>query len=109
MSLEYAIYFLLAFVLDAVIGAAFLWIGMKVVARFVGMMPGAEYCSYSELLIAVAAASVASLLPGIGWLASIIVLFVLLRKFTSAGVGEIIGMVLISRVAAIILLIPLLS
>ncbi|RLA52590.1 MAG: hypothetical protein DRR42_07170 [Gammaproteobacteria bacterium] len=98
--MEYALILLVYFAIDAVVGAAFLWVGMKITARFYGMLPGAIYCSYRELLIAIAAAAAASLLPYVGWLAAVIVLFYLLRKFTSAGAGELIMMVVVSRLAA---------
>ena len=41
MSLELIGAYTLAFTVDALVGAAFLWLGMKIVARFVGMPPGA--------------------------------------------------------------------
>ena len=108
MSLELIGAYTLAFAVDALVSAAFLWLGMKIVARFVGMPPGGVYCGYRELLVAVVAASGVSLIPKIGWVASIAVLFYLLKRFTSAGFGEILSMVLISRVVAILVLIPLL-
>ena len=106
-----ALILVVAFVLDVLVGALFLWIGMKVTARIVGMQPGASYCSFRHLFIVVACAAAAGLLPGaIGWIASFVVLFVLLRKFTDAGLWELLGMVVISRLAAALvgaLLLPL--
>lgn len=80
---------------------------MKIVARIVGMQPGADYCDYCELLIAVVCASAVSLIPKVGWIASVFVLFFLLRKFTSGSLSEILSMVPISRVAALLVMIPL--
>ncbi|MEM1262502.1 MAG: hypothetical protein AAGH76_08900 [Pseudomonadota bacterium] len=92
--------FALVFVLDALIGAAFLWIGMKITARLYGMQPGATYCDFKDIVIVVVAAAAAALLPGwIGFIASWVVLFALLKHFTDAEIGELLIMVIISRIA----------
>jgi hypothetical protein len=89
---------------DILVGAAFLWIGMKFTARVIaGMQSGASYCSWKEILLASAAAAVASLLPGIlGWILGWIVLFALLMRFTGGTFIEVATIVFFSRVAAII-------
>jgi hypothetical protein len=89
---------------DILVGAAFLWIGMKFTARVVaGMQPGASYCSWKEILLASIAAALVSLLPGVvGWILSWVVLFALLIRFTGGTFTEVAIIVFFSRVAAII-------
>jgi hypothetical protein len=88
---------------DVLFGAAFLWLGMKFTARVIaGMQAGANYCSWSEILLASVAAAIAYLVPGVfGWALSWIVLFVLLIKFTGGTFLEVAIIVFFSRVAAI--------
>ncbi|MEM8982127.1 MAG: hypothetical protein AAGC71_03815 [Pseudomonadota bacterium] len=104
--------FIVVFALDALLGALFLWIGMRITARLYGMPPGATYCGFRDLVIVVAAAALVALLPGwIGVVLSWIVLFGLLRHFTEAEIGELLLMVIISRVGvalATAMLMPLL-
>jgi hypothetical protein len=90
--------------IDILVGAAFLWIGMKFTARVIaGMPPGASYCSWGEILLASIGAALINLLPGIlGWLLSWLVLFVMLIKFTGGTVTEVAIIVFFSRVAALI-------
>lgn len=100
-----------AFAVDVVVGAAFLWVGARFTARVIaGMQPGASYCSWRQILIASAAASLANLVPGfVGWFASWLVLFVLLIRYTGGTFLEVAIIVFVSRVAAIaagILLLP---
>lgn len=89
---------------DILIGAAFLWIGMKFTARVIaGMQPGATYCSWNEILLASVAAALAGLLPGVlGWVLSWVVLFVLLIRFTGGTFTEVAIIVFFSRIAAIV-------
>jgi hypothetical protein len=101
----------LAFAIDVVVGAAFLWLGMKFTARVIaGMQPGASYCSWRQILIASSAASIADLIPGFGgWVASWVVLFALLIRYTGGTFLEVAIIVFVSRVAAIaagLLLLP---
>jgi len=90
--------------IDIVVGAAFLWLGMKFTARVIaGMQPGASYCSWNEILLVSVAAALVSLVPGIfGWVLSWVVLFVLLIRFTGGTFMEVAVIVFFSRVAAII-------
>ena len=99
------------FILDVTITGAFLWVGMKVTAKRMGMVKGSVYCSYWELLIAVVASSLVGLVPSIGWVLSIITLFWLMMKFTEAGFIEVLWMVAIAKVAfafALLVILPLL-
>lgn len=76
------------FAVDVVIGAAFLWLAMKFTARVIaGMQAGAVYCSWSQIVMASAAAALARLVPPnlLGWLLSWVVLFVLLKRFTGGA------------------------
>jgi len=88
--LELLVGFTILFILGTVIGAVFLWVGMKVAAIAYGMPAGGVYCSYAELLVVVAAASATSIIPYVGTLGSFVVLFLLLKKYTSAGVGDLV-------------------
>ena len=96
VALEYAI--------DVVVGAAFLWLAMKLTARVIaGMRSGAGYCTWREILIASAAAAARMFPPNLlGWLLSWLVLFVLLKKFTGGSFGEVLLIVFISRVAVVV-------
>lgn len=91
------------------ITGAFLWVGMKVTAKRMGMVKGAVYCSYGELVIATVASSLVALVPGVGWLLSIITLFWLMMKFTEAGFLEVLWMVAIAKLAYVVALLVLLE
>ena len=44
--------------IDILVGAVFIWIGMKFAARVIaGMQPGASYCSWWEILVSAEAAA----------------------------------------------------
>jgi hypothetical protein len=94
--------FFVGFLVSAIVGAAFLWVGMKVTARFVGMPSGGAYCSFKELIGVSVIAAIAGLVPYVGWVLSIVVLFFALRKVTDAGPLELIMMVAISRLAVLV-------
>jgi len=96
------ILFIFALLLDIAISAAFLWVGMKAASVYAGMPNGGQYCEYSDLFKVVAGAAVVSIVPYVGPVLSIIVLFYLLRKVTEADVMELIIMVLVSRLAALV-------
>ena len=96
------IIFTIALLLDIAISAAFLWVGMKVASVYAGMPNGGQYCEYPDLFKVVAIAAVASVIPYIGTVLSIVVLFYMLRKVTEADVMELIIMVLVSRLAALV-------
>ncbi len=98
------IHLLLELFVRILISAAFLWIGMKAVSFHVGMPKGAQYCSYIDLLQVSAATALTAMLPYVGWLASWVVLFYMLKKVTEADTGEIIAIVLISRLAALLII-----
>jgi len=88
--------------IDILVGALFIWIGMKFAARVIaGMQPGANYCSWWEILLSAAAAAVVGLIPGIlGSVLSWIVLFALLIRFTGGTIFEVVVIVFWSRIAA---------
>ena len=101
----YMLAIILEFAIDVLFGAAFLWLAMKFTARVIaGMQAGAVYCSWSQILMASTAAAVAALVPPswVGWVLSWIVLFVLLKRFTGGSFGEVLLIVVISRVAAVV-------
>lgn len=63
-----------------------------------------QYCSYFDIIKASAAASLVALIPYIGLVASWVVLFYILNKLTGANIGELIIMVVVSRIAALFLI-----
>lgn len=89
------------FAVTAIVGAAFLWVGMRITARLAGMVPGAAYCRFRELVAVSALAAAAGLVPHVGWILSVVTLFVALRKVTEADAWELIVMVIIARTAAV--------
>lgn len=94
--------FTFALLLDIAISAVFLWVGMKTASVYAGMPNGGQYCEYPDLFKVVAGAAVVSVIPYIGPVLSIIVLFYLLRQVTEADAMELIIMVLVSRLAALV-------
>jgi len=80
-----------------------LWLSMKATSLYAGMPNGGQYCSYTDLLKASTATAIASYIPYIGMVASLIVLYYFLYKYTEAEPSEIIGMVIISHLLAIAL------
>ena len=80
---------ILSFFIEVVIGGIFLWLAARVTKVDL---------EFKEILICVLAASIVSFIPTIGWIASIIVLFILLKRFSSADIWpDILLMVLVSR------------
>ena len=77
------------FILDVVITGVFLWAAGKVTTVQVG---------YKEGVICVGVSSLLALIPGIGWILSIVVLFYLLKDFTGASVWpDLILLVLVTK------------
>ena len=95
--------FLLVFLVELLVSAAFLWVGMKVASIYAGMRDGAQYCSYFDLLKVCVVVAVVSIVPYIGWIAAWVALFYMLSKVTEAEVLEIIIMVLVSRLASLLI------
>tara|TARA_R100000322_G_scaffold122605_1_gene79799 strand:+ start:3869 stop:4159 length:291 start_codon:yes stop_codon:yes gene_type:complete len=80
--------------LDALIGGVVLWLAAKLTAVDLGL---------GETVIAASGATAASLVPTAGWILSIVVLFVLLKKFSRADIWpDIILMVIVSRLVAFV-------
>jgi hypothetical protein len=90
-----------AFLIDLVFSAAFLWVGMRVASSAAGMPDGGQYCGFVDLLKVTAGASLAALIPYIGWALSFVVLFYMLRRVTEAEFRELLIMVVISRVVGV--------
>ncbi|NWN92857.1 hypothetical protein HLV39_15295 [Marinobacter adhaerens] len=87
---------LLVVVLDALVGGVVLWLAAKI--TFVDL-------TLSETVIAAGGAAAAALVPTIGWLLSLVVLFVLLKKFSRANIWpDIILMVIVSRLVSFVAL-----
>lgn len=79
-------------VLDALIGGVILWLAAKITS--VGL-------SLGEAVIAAGGAAVVSMVPTAGWILSIVVLFVLLKKFSRASIWpDIILMVIVGRLVS---------
>ena len=80
---------IILFLIEIVIGGVFLWFAARVTK---------VELEFKEILICVLSASFASFIPTVGWFASIIVLFLLLKRFSSANIWpDLILMVLVSR------------
>ena len=90
-----------AFLIDLTFSAAFLWVGMKVASFAAGIPGGGQYCSFLDLVKVAAGASLAALVPYVGWALSFVVLFYLLRRVTEAELRELLIMVVISRVVGV--------
>jgi len=94
---------LITFLIDVLIGSAFLWLGMLIVARFIDGMPaGGRYCSFWQVFLACVAAAAGSFVPQIGWLVGWAVLFGSLIWLTEAGFFRVLLMVAISRFASLL-------
>jgi hypothetical protein len=92
----------LGFAVDLVASAAFLWVGMKVASFVAGIPGGGQYCGYVDLLKVALAASVAALIPYVGWALSFVVMYYMLRRITEAAFREILIMIVVSRIAAVV-------
>jgi hypothetical protein len=79
-------------VLDALIGGVILWLAAKITSVDLGL---------GETVIAAGGAALVSLVPTAGWILSIVVLFVLLKKFSRANIWpDIILMVIVGRLVS---------
>ncbi|MBS8233274.1 hypothetical protein DYI41_20360 [Marinobacter salarius] len=79
-------------VLDALIGGVILWLAAKITSVDLGL---------GETVIAAGGAAAVSLVPTAGWILSIVVLFVLLKKFSRANIWpDIILMVIVGRLVS---------
>ena len=89
------------FILDVVFGGLFLLAAAK--------LTGVDLV-LRETILCVTAAALVSLIPAVGWLASIIVLFYLLKHFSQANVWpDLIFMVVISRLLTVVAVMALAS
>lgn len=83
-------------VLDALIGGVILWLAAKITSVDLVLR---------ETVIAAGGAAIVSLIPTVGWVLSIVVLFVLLKKFSRANIWpDIILMVIVSRLVSFLAL-----
>ena len=90
---------LLVVVLDALVGGVVLWLAAKITLVNLAL---------SETVIAAGGAAAVALMPTIGWLLSLVVLFVLLKKFSRANIWpDIILMVIVSRLVSFVALMAL--
>lgn len=90
---------LLVVVLDALVGGVVLWLAAKITLVNLAL---------SETVIAAGGAAAVALVPMIGWLLSLVVLFVLLKKFSRANIWpDIILMVIVSRLVSFVALMAL--
>lgn len=83
---------MLLVVLDALVGGLILWLSAKIASVDLAL---------KETVIAAGAAAIVSLVPTVGWILSIVVLFALLKKFSQANIWpDLILMVIVSRLVA---------
>jgi len=92
----------LAFAIDLIASAAFLWVGMKVASVVAGIPGGGQYCGYVDLLKVALVTAIAALVPYVGWALSFIAMFYMLRRVTEAAFRELVIMIVVSRIAAIL-------
>jgi len=93
--------FALLFVIDLIISAAFLWVGMKVASVVAGMPGGGQYCGYVDLFKVAFVSSLVALIPYVGWLLSFVAMYYMLRYVTEAEFRELWIMIVVSRIMAI--------
>jgi len=101
-TLAYIFIFIFALLLDIVISAAFLWVGMKFASIYAAMPNGGQYCEFPALIKVIAATVAISYIPVIGPIASFFALFYFLKQETDASIPELLIMVIVSRVTALI-------
>jgi len=90
---------LVVVVLDALIGGVVLWLAAKITSVDLAL---------SETVIAAGGAAAVALVPTAGWILSIVVLFVLLKKFCKASIWpDIILMVIVGRLVSFVALMAL--
>ena len=83
---------MLLVVLDALVGGVILWLSAKITSVDLAL---------KETVIAAGAAAIVSLVPTVGWILSIVVLFALLKKFSQANIWPDLSlMVIVSRLVA---------
>lgn len=83
-------------VLDALIGGLILWLAAKITSVNLALR---------ETVIAAGGAAAVSLIPAVGWILSIVVLFMLLKKYSQAKIWpDIILMVIVSRLVSFVAL-----
>ncbi len=83
------------FILEVLIGGGTLWVACKVTAIDL---------EFKETAIAAGAAALTSIIPGIGWLLSIIVLFWVLKYFSQVNIWpDLVLAVVVSRLLSVML------
>ncbi|MGX1203011.1 hypothetical protein [Marinobacter sp. MBR-105] len=81
-------------VLDTLIGGVILWLAAKITSVDLGL---------GETVVAAGGAAAVSLVPTVGWILSIVVLFILLKKFSRASIWpDIILMVIVGRLVSFV-------
>jgi len=95
--MEYLIYFLI----DSLVNAGILFLACKLTGVLI---------EFKWLIVAVIAAALVSLIPTIGWILSLIVLFWLLNQYSNAKIWpDLVFMVVVSRLISVFLIIPFLG
>lgn len=98
--------------LNLLFSSIFLWFGMKCSSVYAGIPLNSAYCSYFSIIKVCFFSAIASLVPYIGGVLSWVALFYFLKKETEADFGELIIMVLVSKVSAffaLMILLPILA
>ncbi|WNO10797.1 hypothetical protein [Teredinibacter sp. KSP-S5-2] len=86
--------FLIYFLLDAIISGSVLWVASRITS--VDLL-------FKTAVIVSGCSALVGLIPGVGWILSIVVFFYLLKKYTGASVWpDLILMVLVSKLVAIV-------
>lgn len=93
---------IVSFVLEVLFGSVFLWVGMKFSSFYAGIPLSSAYCSFVSIIKVCFVSSLCLFVPMIGVLLSWIALFYFLKQETEARFGELLIMVLVSKVSAFV-------
>jgi hypothetical protein len=100
---------LFIFIINLIFTASALWVGMKLMQVATGVGWTGEFCSFKDMGIAAFAAAVASIVPSIGDILSLVVLLALLVKFTETSIKDVIFIVIFAKVVSFVAVLMLSS
>lgn len=80
--------------LDAILGGIALWIAAKITSVDISIL---------QTVIAAGASALASMVPGFGWVLSVLILFFLLKQFSQANIWpDVLLMVIVGRLVSFV-------
>ncbi|MFL7024450.1 hypothetical protein [Enterovibrio norvegicus] len=86
---------------DLLLSSIFLWVGMKAASLYAGIPLSTAYCSFFGIIKVCFISALFRLIPYVGVIASWLALFYFLKKETEAEIGEVLIMVIVSKVCAL--------